>query len=572
MKLINGLLSNPTSKDFLEFNEAFNQALKENPNHSLFIEYLRFRYYDSYDMQLFVDKITEEDKNENNYVYLRKEKEHKIQLERLYGPFLSGKDNDDIHTLVNNNSKLQIIKLIITSSNLDNNTFKKYMKNANTDNVYDFYNSYYLQKLENPNLEALEFDIRIEEDKEYRLWNYINLRYEQSNLTKIDLKSIDKSQYENLINKYMFNEIDDPNEPNELIKIIELANFKQKKYEVDDYKQRLEGAIIGRFAGCMLGSPVENWSIDKMEELAKKTNMPFPPTHYWNKVSDGQGLHYKKDKKYYFEKDKMSFVIADDDVTYTVLNALVINKYTKEFTIEDLSEFWYQHIPYACTAEYETMVGLRKHKTIQQIVNTNPYVELIGAAIRADVFGYVCPGDPYKAAKLAYKDAFITHKRNGIYGEMFLAASIAASFSKSPLEAIKIGMNYIPKTSRLYKDLKWALSYKNKLKDYKHAAYLIAKKFKHMNRVHTNNNMCAIVFSIILGHNDFDLTISNCIAMGYDNDCTGASVGSIMGAYLKIENIDKKWYECFNDTIHTYIRGYETIKISDLIDILTQNK
>ena len=61
MKLINGLLSNPTSKDFLEFNEAFNQALKENPNHSLFIEYLRFRYYDSYDMQLFVDKITEEE-------------------------------------------------------------------------------------------------------------------------------------------------------------------------------------------------------------------------------------------------------------------------------------------------------------------------------------------------------------------------------------------------------------------------------------------------------------------------------------------------------------------------------
>ena len=215
------------------------------------------------------------------------------------------------------------------------------------------------------------------------------------------------------------------------------------------------------------------------------------------------------------------------------------------------------------------MIGFRRNQSIKQIVNTNPYVELIGAAIRADVFGYVCPGDPYNAALLAYKDACISHKRNGIYGEMFLAACIAASFSvDNPLKAIKIGMNYIPKNSRLMKDLLWALSFEDKNLDYKKANKLISERFGHMNKVYTNNNMCAIVFSLIIGQNDFDKTISNCIAMGYDNDCTGASVGSIIGAILTANSIDKKWYKPFNNEIHTYIRGYESLSIDNLIEMI----
>ena len=80
--------------------------------------------------------------------------------------------------------------------------------------------------------------------------------------------------------------------------------------------------------------------------------------------------------------------------------------------------------------------------------------------------------------------------------------------------------------------------------------------------------MCAIVFSFIIGGSNFDKVISNCIAMGYDNDCTGASVGSIIGAILTHNGIDEKWYKPFNNEIHTYIRGYETISIDNLIEMI----
>ena len=52
---------------------------------------------------------------------------------------------------------------------------------------------------------------------------------------------------------------------------------------------------MARFAGCMLGAPVENYSIEQMQEIAKKSNTPFPPTQYWNDVTDEEGDDVTKD-------------------------------------------------------------------------------------------------------------------------------------------------------------------------------------------------------------------------------------------------------------------------------------
>ena len=59
----------------------------------------------------------------------------------------------------------------------------------------------------------------------------------------------------------------------------------------------------------------------------------------------------------------------------------------------------------------------------------NPYREWIGADIRSDPWGYMAPADPEYAADMAYRDAFLSHRRQGIYGELFFSAAIAAAFA-----------------------------------------------------------------------------------------------------------------------------------------------
>jgi ADP-ribosylglycohydrolase len=61
-----------------------------------------------------------------------------------------------------------------------------------------------------------------------------------------------------------------------------------------------------------------------------------------------------------------------------------------------------------------------------------------------------------------------------------------------------------------------------------------------MSWVHAINNVWLTVWGINIGKDDYTKGISETVAMAYDNDCTAATVGSVLGAYLGIEAIDKK--------------------------------
>ena len=129
----------------------------------------------------------------------------------------------------------------------------------------------------------------------------------------------------------------------------------------------------------------------------------------------------------------------------------------------------------------------------------NPFREWIGAQIRADVFGYVAPGQPQKAAALAFQDASISHAKNGVYGEMFIAAMIAAAFAAEDANSIvDAGLGEIPKDSRLAvairatqawcqqemaaSEPKWQNVWEN-----------INEHYGHYHGVHTINNAAVVV-------------------------------------------------------------------------------
>ena len=336
---------------------------------------------------------------------------------------------------------------------------------------------------------------------------------------------------------------------------------------VDNLRDRIKGALIGRLAGCMLGVPVENYSVLRMQAIAAEPGMTFPPVTYWKTTDRENYMHYGINLITDYLEDNIYCAAGDDDITYVMLNLLLLEKYGKGYSVDDVGKLWVDVLPHACTAEDEALRQLRAGTKAECAANFNGFVEWIGAAIRADAFGYACAGDPVGAAKLSYNDAYLTHRKNGIYGEMFCAAAIAAAFTaKTPLDAVREGMKQIPCESELYRALEWAFSVQSQVTCYSRARMLIDEKFGTLHPVHTINNMVAIVFSLMLGGNDYEKCISECIAIGLDNDCTGATVGSIVGACLGIDGIPTHWYDRFNDTIMPYIIDHGKFSIEDAVD------
>ncbi len=356
-------------------------------------------------------------------------------------------------------------------------------------------------------------------------------------------------------------------EPNSYEKIVAASEGDNNVFSVVNLKDKIKGAIVARFAGCILGAPVENWPIDKMKEKAEYEGIGYPPQRYWQQANDPWALQYfvLREK---FTEGKMTFCPSDDDITYTLISLLIMEKYGKDFTTENVGEYWLENLPVACTAEDVALKNLKKGIKAELAGEVdNPYSNWIGALIRADGFAYACAGDPHKAAKLAYADAYLTHRRNGIYGEMLFAAAIAAAFAvDSGVEAIKIGLREIPKNSMLYKDIEWALANLENVKDYADARKLVDERFNGQHCVHTNNNACLIVFAVYLGERDVTRAITQAVAMGLDNDCTAATVGSIIGAITGFSGVEEKWYKPFNNTVKTYIKDNELFDIDDAVE------
>ena len=276
------------------------------------------------------------------------------------------------------------------------------------------------------------------------------------------------------------------------------GNFRSLEFP-RDIKDKLLGGWLGRVCGCMLGKPVEGWSREKIRERLEEIGEyplrePYFPLEAFTEEENEQvsGL----------VRGSIREAVRDDDLDYTVLNLLLYEEKGDFFTSLDVGEKWLVSLPYGLmyTAErvaYRNLVwGLKPPETA---VYLNPFREWIGAQIRADLWGYVSPGDPEKASLLAYRDASLSHTRNGIYGEMFFAAAIAAAFSlDSPEEIILEALKAIPRRSRFAEMVKWVLSLYRANASWEDAVSKILEKYDY-HPVHTINNAALVIAAFLWG-------------------------------------------------------------------------
>ena len=384
-----------------------------------------------------------------------------------------------------------------------------------------------------------------------------------------------------MMQDYKYNE---PSTLDEIKRLRQKHPIKKVRLGQRALKNKTQGAWFGRICGCILGKPVESLMKEDLWEILKESgNFPLHryisfddvPESVLNRVSWLKDWRKSAFIDAVLEK---GYVPYDDDTNYMVLAQEHIKRWGRDFIPRHMSNTWLDLQPKHayCTAERVAYINfVNGIEPPYSASYKNSYREWIGAQIRGDYFGYINPQNPEAAAEMGFKDACISHIKNGIYGEMWACAMIACAYSTNNIEdIIRGGLAQIPKTSRLYEAIDEVIcDYNNGLSCDEAYAKFYEKYDDHYSHhwCHTISNAISVAISLRYGGGDFEKSICMAVQAGFDTDCNGATVGSIVGIINGYDGIPQKWLEPLNNTLETTIFGYDKVKITDCVKITLEH-
>ena len=270
-------------------------------------------------------------------------------------------------------------------------------------------------------------------------------------------------------------------------------------------------------------------------------------------------------------REIISKALPDDDINYTVISLMLIEQYGRSFTTADVGRMWLRYLPGAIvyTAERDAYIKLLEHAGMRFAYGSepkmdlgqcsdNPYNQWIGAQIRADLYGWISPGEPKVAASMAHTDASLSHRTEGVYGAMVIAAAGSLISSGIPLcRAMEEAASYIPSNSECAAAVALGLatatdSLPTKIQD----------NYVGMSPVHAVNNLALVTWGLTRNSQDFGAAIGDTVAGGWDTDCNGATVGGLWG--LTGSGIPSHWVDSWRRTIQTSVAGFAEVTLEEL--------
>jgi len=263
---------------------------------------------------------------------------------------------------------------------------------------------------------------------------------------------------------------------------------------------------------------------------------------------------------------------GDDDINYTVIGMEVMRVYGADFTPADMASTWALELPFlaTCTAEraaYRNFTSGFPPPLSARI--RNPFREWIGAQIRADFFGYAAPGDPERAAGWAWRDGCVSHVRNGIYGEMWVAAMLAAAFVLDDWPAIiRAGLAQVPRGSRLHAGVEHVLRDHgrgvpfDRILDGIHRA---RDEFKAHDWCHVIPNAQIVAASLLAG-GGFAAIAARAASAGFDTDCNAATCGSLWGVRHGADAVPRSWLRPLRNRLRTGLTAYASGPLAAMAD------
>lgn len=278
---------------------------------------------------------------------------------------------------------------------------------------------------------------------------------------------------------------------------------------VEEYRRRVLGCWFGKSIGGTLGMPYEG--------VRETLNLTF-----YNPVP--------------------TQMIANDDMDAQVIYAVLLDAMRKPRVDRHVLSAAWQHIGMSpdeygiCKRNFE--LGLVPPATGAY---DNPFARGMGAAIRTEIWACLAPGQPDLAAAYAYEDACMDHAGEGIHAAVFIAALQSMAFVEQDADVIlDRAMQFIPSDSELHAAIAdvrrwWAAS-----GDWAAVQRRLAERYLTDNFTDVVINLGYIVLGWLAGRGDFGRSICAAVNAGQDTDCTGATLGALLGI-MDPDGIGERW-------------------------------
>ncbi len=349
------------------------------------------------------------------------------------------------------------------------------------------------------------------------------------------------------------------------------AQPRRRAAAVQPDTDRVHGAWLGRAAGCLLGKPVEKIPREGIRAVAEATGN-WPVHGYFTE----RGLPAAVAERWPWNRrsratslvENIDGMPEDDDLNFAMLALALLERHGAGLSTEDVAQAWLSELPAGrvFTAERAAYRNLLDGVPPERAALVrNPFREWIGALIRADVYGWTHPGDPGGAARAALPDAWLSHRRNGVYGAQLVAAMSAVALVADDVDSVvEAGLSVVPETSRLAQAVRYGSDLGRSGRRLDDALDALHAAYGELHWVHAVNNAALIAYALTASGGEFVPATGIAVMGGWDTDSAGATVGAICGALAGAGSLPESFVAPLDNRIASTLPGFDGVAIDGL--------
>lgn len=236
--------------------------------------------------------------------------------------------------------------------------------------------------------------------------------------------------------------------------------------------------------------------------------------------------------------------IPNDDLDLQILWLDMLKEKGLDFNGEDLADAFARNCPYAPGeyAYFKKNYNKNIMPPLSGSFNNEFFNAGMGSPIRSEIWACVFFDNPDRAIEYAKLDSSLDHYENGdsYYGEVFLTALECLCFyGEEPFVLTAKALKYIPKDCEMYKTIVDVMNLCKKTDDMAYIQKSVLRRHGHSESCMAKQNIAFLIAAFLLFGRDFKKCVEEAVKCGFDADCTGATLGSILGIIFGGEKLKK---------------------------------